>query len=126
MWMLPAKMGGTDNEKDDAATRWGDRAAVNILKSIGAGARELIKIYSDTTGGGKLSKNVRQTNIMGFFGRKGRGIDMNKDRERYKGEIVREKKKKGKKLEKSKILRKGGIEVVPPIDGRVRWKFKDR
>ena len=68
-----------------------DRAAVNILKSIGAGARELIKIYSDTTGGGELSKNVRQTNIMGFFGRKGRGIDMNKNRERYKGEIVREK-----------------------------------
>ena len=51
---------------------------------------------------------------------------MNKDRERYKGEIVREKKKKGKKLEKSKILRKGGIEVVPLIDGRVKWKFKDR
>ena len=79
-----------------------DRTAVNILKSIGAGARELIKVY-DTTGGGKLSKNVRQTNIMRFFGRKGRGIDMNKNRERYKGEIVREKEKKGKKLEKNKI-----------------------
>ena len=68
-----------------------DRAAVNILKSIGAGARELIKIYSDTTGGGKLSKNVRQTNIMGFFGRKGKGVDMDKDNNIYSGEIVREK-----------------------------------
>ena len=79
-----------------------DRTATNILRSIGTGARELIRIYSDTTGGGKLSKNVRQTNIMGFFGRKGRGIDMDKSSDIYRGEIVRGGKKKGKKMEKKK------------------------
>ena len=46
-----------------------DRTIMNILKSIGAGAREMVKIYTEATGGGELAKNVRQTNILGFFGR---------------------------------------------------------
>ena len=110
-----------------------DRTIMNVMKRIGAGARELIKIYSDTTGGGKLSKNVRQTNIMGFFGRKGRGVDMNRDNYIYRGEIVREKKKKGKKKEKNKILRKCRQERIHSF--RKKWyedvskgiyKIKDR
>ena len=75
---------------------------MNILKCIGAGAREMVKVYADATGEGELAKNVRQTNIMGFFGRKGRGIDMNKDSERFKGEIVREKKKRERSWKKIK------------------------
>ena len=115
--------------KGDMPLREGeDRIIMNILKCIGGGAREMVKTYADATGGGVLAKNVRQTNIMGFFGRKGKGIDTNRNLITYKDEIVRssKKKRKGKKLEENKIIREGGFEMVPEIDGYIYFKFKER
>ena len=103
-----------------------DKTIVNILKIIGAGARELVKVYTEATGGAALGKNVRQTNILGFFARKGNGVDVNKNIIKYKGEIIRGKKRKGRKLESNKILRKGGYDILTDTDGFVKWKFKDR
>ena len=99
---------------------------MNILKIIGAGAREIIRIYGEEIKQGELSRNVRQTNILGYFGRKGKGIDTNRNIIKYKGEIVREGKKKSKKHTINKIIRKGGIETVNTDNGLVKWKFKER
>ena len=115
--------------KGDMPLRDGeDRIMMNILKCIGAGARDMVKVYADATGGGELAKNLRQTNILGYFGRKGKGIDTNRNLITYKNEIVRDskKKRKGKKLEENKIIRKGGFEMVPEIDGIIYLKFKER
>ena len=71
---------------------------------------------------------MRQTNILGYFGRNGKGTDTNRNLNTYKDEIVRDskKKRKGKKLEENKIIRKGGYEMAPEIDGIIYLKFKER
>jgi hypothetical protein len=103
-----------------------DKIIMKILKIIGAGAREIIKIYCEEIKQGELSRNIRQTNILGYFGRRGKGIDTNRNLIKYKGEIVREGKKKSKKHTINKIIRKGGIETVNTDNGLVKWKFKER
>ena len=104
-----------------------DKIIMKILKIIGAGAREIIKIYCEEIKQGELSRNIRQTNILGYFGRRGKGIDTNRNLIKYKGEIVREEKKKTKKaISINKIIRKGGYETVNADNGLVKWKFKDR
>ena len=115
--------------KGDMPLRDGeDRIMMKILKSIGAGAREMVKVYTEATGGGELAKNVRQTNILGYFGRNGKGIDTNRNLNTYKDEIVRDskKKRKGKKVGDNIIIRKGGFKIVPEIDGIIYLKFKER
>ena len=53
-------------------------------------------------------------------------MDVNKNIIKYKGEIIRGKKRKGRKLESNKILRKGGYDIITDTDGFVKLKFKDR
>ena len=103
-----------------------DKIIMKILKIIGTGAREVIRIYCEEIKQGELSRNIRQTNILGYFGRKGKGIDTNRNIIKYKGEIVREGKKKSKTFTINKIIRKGGIETINAENGLVKWKFKDR
>ena len=52
-----------------------DRTVMRIFKMIGEGARRMIKLYNDIKEGGQIGKELRQTNMRGFYGRKGRGID---------------------------------------------------
>ena len=103
-----------------------DKIIMNILKLIGAGAREIIRIYCEEIKKGELSRNSRQTNILGYFGRKGKGIDTNRNIIKYKGEIIREGEKKNKTRTINKIMRKGGFESVNTDNGLVKWKFKER
>ena len=86
-----------------------DKIIMKILKIIGAGAREIIKIYCEEIKQGELSRNIRQTNILGYFGRKGKGIDTNRPIIKYKGEIIREGKKKNKTRTINKIMRQRGF-----------------
>ncbi len=43
---------------------------MNILKQIGRGARELIKLYRNHVGKDVGSKELRQTNIRGYYGKR--------------------------------------------------------
>ena len=103
-----------------------DKIIMKILKIIGVGAREIIRIYCEEIKQGELSRNIRQTNILGYFGRGGQGIDTNRSIIKYKGEKVREGKKKSKTITINKIIRKGVYETVNADNGLVKWKFKDR
>ena len=102
-----------------------DRKIMNILKAIGKGARELLKVYTEVKGMEGKGKELRQTNLMGFF----RGGITRRNGERVQGrgnEDKGKKKARDKKKAENKIYRKGGFEVMPSIGGVTYWKFKDR
>jgi hypothetical protein len=97
-----------------------DRTIMRILRQIGEGAREMIKIYMEIKGVEGMERELRQTNMVGYFGRKGKGIEVANIN---KGRIARSKKKKSRK--KGTVqLRKGGYVVVGGEGGTVYWDFK--
>jgi len=65
------------------------RTVMRILKLIGGGARDLIRLYYSTRQKGTCGREMRQTNIKGFYGKR-RGIDM------PPGEVTRGERKKTK------------------------------
>jgi len=92
---------------------------MNILMKIGEGVRDMIRVYVEIKGVGGMEKELRQTNIIGFYGRKGRGIEVpNTVRNKNKT-----KKKKGKKRSTVQ-LRKGGYEIAGGQGGTIYWDFK--
>ena len=102
-----------------------DRKIMNILKAIGKGARDLLKVYTEVKGVGAKGIELRQTNLLGFFRGgtiKGRG---SREQRKEKGEKGKQK-NKGRKGKENKVSRKGGYDMMPSIGGVIYWKFKDR
>ena len=52
-----------------------DRTVRRIFKEIGEGARRMINFYYDQERGMLKGVELRQTNIRGFYGKNGKGID---------------------------------------------------
>ena len=52
-----------------------DRTILRILRKIGEGVRNMIKLYVELKGVHTAIRELRQTNIIGFFGKKGRGVE---------------------------------------------------
>ena len=96
------------------------RTVMNIMREIGQGSRNLIKMYRDHVGKDIGSKELRQTNIKGYYGSRKRKLEV-------KESVIRGEKRKNKK---SKVG-KDGIVVIPKIsydievkDGIMYWEFK--
>jgi hypothetical protein len=101
-----------------------DRTIMRILRQIGEGARELIKLYVEIKGVDDARRELRQTNMMGFYGRGGEGIDNNNRRGNTgKITVIRSNGKKRRKRKSSVILRKGAYVVVGNEGGDVKWDF---
>ena len=84
----------------------------------------MIKLYVEIKGVDVAMRELRQTNMMGFFGKRGQGVEMPRCDFGRMEKVDR--KAKGKKKRKSKssvVLRKGGFEVVASEGGTVRWGF---
>ena len=102
-----------------------DRKIMNILKAIGKGARDLLKVYTEVKGVGAKGIELRQTNLLGFF--RGGTIKERGSREQRKEKGDKGKQKnKGRKGKENKVLRKGGYDMMPSTGGVIYWKFKDR
>ena len=102
-----------------------DRKIMNILKAIGKGARDLLKVYTEVKGVGAKGIELRQTNLLGFFRGgtiKGRG---SREQRKEKGEKGKQK-NKGRKGKENKVLRKGGYDMMPSIGWVIYLEFKDR
>ncbi len=67
-----------------------ERIIINMLRKIGEGSREMIKVYMETCEDAGKSKELRQTNIIGFYGRKGEGPEVRKVKKRLYKEKQRE------------------------------------
>ena len=52
------------------------RIVMNIMREIGHGARNLVKMYRDHVGKDIGSKDLRQTNIRGFYGNRKRKLEV--------------------------------------------------
>ncbi len=52
-----------------------DRRVMNVLRKIGEGSREIIRRYYEIEKCQKVGKELRQSNIRGFYGVNGRGVD---------------------------------------------------
>ena len=81
-----------------------ERTVMRIFKMIGEGARKMVKLYSEIKEGGKIGRELRQTNMRGYYGRKGRGIDTPLTIER-ENKQKKTKKKRGELKEESKVSR---------------------
>ena len=52
------------------------RIVMNIMREIGHGARNLVKMYRDHVGKDIGSKELRQTNMRGFYGNRKRKLEV--------------------------------------------------
>ena len=98
-----------------------DRIVKRIFRVIGEGAREMINFYYRNERGMKLDVVLRQTNIRGFFGRGGKGIDM------PPGTVVRggKKKKRSIKDADARKTEKKTVGYTVVMDGTIiYWEFK--
>ena len=105
-----------------------DRIVMNILRVIGEGARRLTNIYMEVRMGEELEKELRQTNIFGYYGRKGgKGADAPFDimEGKNKGNRNTIKKKKKIREDKKEILRVGGWIQTPSTDDYFLWEWRD-
>ena len=99
-----------------------ERTVMNILKQIGQGARELIKLYRNNVGKENGSKELRQTNIRGYYGKR-------KGKLEVMGSVLRgegkNKKNKGKGYNEAA---KGNIPEINYTvfveEGIIYWEFK--
>ena len=101
-----------------------ERVIMNTLRRIGEGAREIIKLYVEVKGVAVAARDLRQTNILGFYGRgrKCNEMPLIKGRDKdTQGNGKGKKRKKGSK--NSVVLRKGGYEAITDEGGTVRWEF---
>ena len=98
-----------------------DRVVRRIFKEIGEGARKMINFYYSQEKGMLLGVELRQTNIRGFYGRSGRGIDM------PPGVVKRGTVKKKPRLKEKEPNKEGAMNVgyIVFMDGNViYWEFK--
>jgi hypothetical protein len=101
-----------------------DRTIMKILRKIGEGAREMIRLYVEIKGVETAARELRQTNIVGFYGRGGKGIDMPRVMRNSAGNHQRGNRgKKRKKRKSTVVLRKGGFVNIGDEGGNVRWDF---
>ena len=96
---------------------------MNLLKHIGQGARALIKLYRNHVGKENGNKELRQTNIRGYYGkRKGKLEVMGKV---LRGEAGGKNKSADKK---NKIMGEGKVPEISytvfVIDNVIYWEFK--
>jgi hypothetical protein len=101
-----------------------DRTLMRILRVIGEGAREMIKLYVEIKGVDVAIRELRQTNLVGYFGRGGKGVEWNKLKERAGANNIKGGNgKKRKKRKSTVVLRKGGFVQVGNEGGTIRWEF---
>jgi hypothetical protein len=96
-----------------------DRTITNVLRKIGEGSREMIKIYMESYKETGIAKELRQTNMIGYYGKKGKGIETRKV-------VTRAKKTKKKKKNTGDIVgeKKGGYREILVEDNIMYWEFK--
>ena len=101
-----------------------DRTILRILRKIGEGVRNMIKLYVELKGVHTAVRELRQTNMIGFFGRRGRGVERPRDGNAGINKMgIGKGSKKKKKNKRGVVLRKGGYEIVANEGGTVRWEF---
>ena len=99
-----------------------ERIVMNIFKQIGQGARELIKLYRNHVGKENGSKELRQTNIRGYYGKR-------KGKLKVMGSVPRGEQKN--KENKGKGYNEAAKGVIPEMnftvfveEGIIYWEFK--
>ncbi len=94
---------------------------MNILRFIGQGARDLIILYRNHIGKENGGKELRQTNIRGYYGkRKGKLEGM--------GTVLRGGKSSKKKGKLNKVIATENVQGIKYTvfveDGIIYWEFK--
>ena len=96
------------------------RTVMNILKVIGQGARNLVRMYRNHVGKDIGSKELRQTNIRGYYGDRKRKLEV-------KESLVRGEKKKRRKVwgdnEQKSVVPKVSYNMELE-DDIMYWEFK--
>jgi hypothetical protein len=93
---------------------------MNVLRKIGEGARDMIKRYGEIEKCQRVGREFRQTNIRGFYGINGRGVD--RPLEITRRNSADKKKNKENRSTKNETDR-GKCEVYVK-DGIMYWEFK--
>ncbi len=98
------------------------RTVMNVLKQIGQGARKSIKLYRNNVGRENGNKELRQTNIRGYYGKRKGKLEVMGSVLRGEGKIKRKGKKKINVDSENNIPKVNYTVVV--LDGIIYWEFK--